>query len=87
MSSNPTSQVEVTNISRLGGKVIERVFQDSGGGRTTYYVYFEDGTLLGWSYAIGQTFIRRPEREIPRSRSMGSWRYSFSLIYQRHPIL
>lgn len=38
----------------------ERVFQDSGAGRTTYYNHFADGTLLGWSYTNDQTFIRRP---------------------------
>ena len=60
MSNLPRSRVEVTDVSQLGGKVVERVFQDSGAGRTTYYITFTDGTLLGWSYATGHTFIRRP---------------------------
>jgi hypothetical protein len=60
MSSQPRSRVDVTEVSRIGGKVVQRVFQDSGAGRTTYYISFTDGTLIGWSYTNGHTFIRRP---------------------------
>jgi hypothetical protein len=48
------------NISRLRGKVIEHVVQDSGAGRTTFYFLFDDGTQPGRSYRDGGTFIKRP---------------------------
>jgi hypothetical protein len=60
LSGYPRSRVDVTAASRLGGKVIERVVHDSGAGRTTFYLFFTDGTELGWSYTDGGTFIRRP---------------------------
>ncbi len=60
MSSYPRSRVDVTDASRLGGKVVERIIEDTGAGRTTFYIYFRDGTLLGWSYTNGGTFIKRP---------------------------
>jgi hypothetical protein len=60
LSNQSRSRIDVTNISQLRGKVIERVVQDSGAGRTTFYLLFADGTQLGWSYRDGGTFIKRP---------------------------
>jgi hypothetical protein len=50
----------VTAASKLGGKVVERIVEDTGAGRTTFSIYFRDGTELGWSYTDGGTFIKRP---------------------------
>ena len=60
MSGYPKGRADVTDASRLGGKVVERIIEDTGAGRTTFFIYFRDGTELGWSYKNGVTFIRRP---------------------------
>jgi hypothetical protein len=54
------SRVDVTSASRLGGKVVDKIIEDSGAGRTTFVIFFRDGTELGWSYTDGGTFIKRP---------------------------
>ena len=54
----------MTDVSHLKGKIVGRIIEDTGAGRTTYYISFSDGTLIGWSYTIGHTFIRRPGEPI-----------------------
>lgn len=50
----------MTEVSKLGGRVVEQVIEDRGAGRTTFTILFTDGTQLGWSYRDGGTFIKRP---------------------------